>query len=203
MNADSHPANLLIIPAVIGLLGVFSAGPAPVTPGPQLSIAIDNGRTSTAAGDSLTYTIDIRNLGTTEVSQLGVTQSVPAGLTFESADSAGSAAAEVVTWRIDLKPSATATVHSTMTVGATPADLLRLATVACARMSSDDPPIVCAAHSDQLPAGAAAAARAQSRTAASPSWTDSGKWYLVGGIAVLVVVLAILWIRRRITSRVE
>lgn len=49
-----------------------------------------------------------------------------------------------------------------------PADLLRLATVACAGVSAASAPLVCAAHSDQLPAGAAQATAAAAGDTASP-----------------------------------
>lgn len=56
---------------------------------PQLSIAVDNGRTTAAAGDKLTYTIAVHNLGTADIADLHVSQSMPTGLKFTSADSAG------------------------------------------------------------------------------------------------------------------
>ena len=169
--------------------------------GPQLSIAVDDGRTSTAAGDKLTYTITIRNLGTTGVTGLGVTQSVPDGQKFLSADPAATAKAGRVSWRRDLKVAGTATVHTTMSVSATPKELLRLATVACASMTASKPPLVCASDSDQLPAGASAQAAAAK---AASSSTDQPWWYLasgIGGIGLIVAALAALMTRRRRTPQ--
>ena len=175
--------------------------------GPQLSIAIDNGRTSTTTGDKLDYVITVSNLGTTDIDGLLVNQTLPAGMTFGSADSSGTADAGKVSWTVDLKATETATLHTSMTVTATPAELLRLATVACASISADGPPIVCASDSDQLPAGAAAeaAASALAGDATTPASGISSWWYLGGGIGVVVVVaaLAVLLVRRRAAPPTE
>jgi len=172
-----------------------------VARGPQLSIAVDDHRTSAAAGDKLTYAITIRNLGTTGVTGLGVTQIVPAGQKFLSADSAGIAKSGKVGWRLDLKVAGKAAVHTTMAVSPTPKELLRLASVACASTSASKPPIVCASDSDQLPAGASAEAAA---TKAASSSTDQPWWYLasgIGGIGLIVAALAALMTRRRRTPQ--
>ena len=77
----------------------------------------------------------------------------------------------------------------------TPDHLLRLATVACASAMRDGRPIVCATHSDRLPAGAAAEAEA-ARAAAPPV---NRLWYVGAGLLVLVLtgVLAARRARRR------
>ncbi|MEV7908502.1 hypothetical protein AB0P04_43625, partial [Streptomyces anulatus] len=133
---------------------------------PRLSISIDNGKTATREGDRLTYTVVVHNTGTTDAGELHLTQSLPEGLRLVSADGHGSAKEGQVVWTVDLPAGKDATLHTTAQVGATPADLLRLATVACASTEAEGRPIVCATHSDQLPAGAAAAEAA--RQAASP-----------------------------------
>jgi uncharacterized repeat protein (TIGR01451 family) len=166
---------------------------------PELSIAIDNGRTATTSGDRLDYTITVQNIGTTDVEGLRVSQTQPDGLRFESADGGGTAQSGAVLWTVDIPRGTTGTVHTTMTVLATPDDLLRLATVACVRTAADAPPIVCAAHSDQLPAGAEVEARQASMTAEEPAPIDM-RWYIGGAIAaltVVVVVFTVLWIRSR------
>jgi uncharacterized repeat protein (TIGR01451 family) len=183
--------------------GTYSARVAP--PGPQLSIAVDNGRSSAAVGDTPTYTITISNLGTAKIDELVVTQSVPTGLNFMSADSAGIDKARMVSWRIDLKASGKATLHTTMTISPTPTDLLRLATVACASMATNGPPIVCATHSDQLPAGAdaqAGQAKVKAATGAGTAATSTGRngWYAAGGLGGIVLVMGAfvaLTLRRR------
>ncbi len=165
--------------------------PVAAQSGPQLSIAIDNGQTSAVTGDKLTYTVTVKNLGANAVTGLVVSQTMPTGLKLVSADSSGTAKSGKVTWPLSLKVAATATFHTTMLVGSTPAELLRLASVACASLAANGAPIVCAAHSDQLPAGAAGQA------AGAPA--DRTWWYVGGGIAVIVVVAAatLIVVRRR------
>jgi uncharacterized repeat protein (TIGR01451 family) len=171
--------------------------PVATEPAPQLSIAVDNGRTSAAAGDTLDYAITIRNLGTTDVVGLTVTQSMPAGLSFDAADSAGREQAGGVGWTIDLATAGEVVLHSTMAVTDTPPELLRLATVACASMSASGPPIVCASHSDQLPAGASAE-EAATAAAAAPSF-GLLQWYVAGGIAVVLIAMSVVVVVRRRT----
>lgn len=157
---------------------------------PQLSITITDDVDTTDAAAELAYTIRVENLGTTDALGLVVTQSVPEGMTFGSADSAGTAASAVVSWTLDVKAATTATVATTMTVGETSDDLLRLATVACAQVTPTDPPIVCASDSDLLPAGAAAAAAGSDPASATAE--DAAVWWIVGSVSALVVVVAAL-----------
>jgi uncharacterized repeat protein (TIGR01451 family) len=171
---------------------------APTTP--QLSIAVDNGHTTTSAGATLTYTITVHNLGATDVPGLKVSQTVPNGLEPGSSANATTTESGDLNWDLDLKASDVATFRSTMTVVDTPPELLRLATVACASSAGGGPPIVCATHSDQLPAGAAAA-----RVAAGPDASPFGYgwWYLAGGVvlALAVSALAMFLIHRRRATR--
>jgi len=162
---------------------------------PQLSIAVDNGHTTTTTGDTLTYTISVKNLGTADVADLHITQSMPAELEFKKADSAGTTKTGRVHWTLDLKTAGETKVRSTMTVLDTPPELLRMATVACASTSADNPPIVCASHSDQLPAGAAAAATTAEGTA--PSSGGLNQWYLALGLLVAALVVVLMMRRRR------
>lgn len=189
-------ALLTMAPVAVAAAGTQAAAadsshlPATAGIAPQLSIGVDDGRTSAVAGDKLTYSITVRNLGTTDITGLVVTQTVPAGLTLVSAEPAGTTHPGGFGWPLDLKATGKAMFHSTMTVSATPRELLRLATVACASPSADMPPIVCASHSDQLPAGAEVANRATATPAAASSTSDI-RWYVGGGV-LTVGVLAVL-----------
>lgn len=152
---------------------------------PKLSISVDNGRTAAKEGDRLTYTVAVRNIGTTDARKLHLTQSMPPGLRFVSADGHGSVRDGQVVWTADVPAGKDVTFHTTAQVQATPEDLLRLATVACAAAGSEGKPIVCAAHSDQLPAGAAAAEAA--RREASPL---AGRlWYVPAGVGLLILTV--------------
>lgn len=194
-----------VLGAGVALLAVTTAGAAAAA-APQLTIAIDNGRTSTAAGETLNYTITVRNLGTADLTNLTVTQSVPAGLMVDSAIGVDEAVAptrtdDVVTWTVDIATAGEVTLRSTMTVTDTPPELLRLASVACASETAGGPPLVCASHSAQLPAGAAdTAARAE---AAAPPGGSGTMWREIIGVAVLALVAAgiAFAIRRRLARR--
>ena len=208
MHIDEHRssslARALVVALIVGLPVIVAtanaAGAAGVAqaPAPQLSIAVDDGHPSAAAGDTLTYAITVRNLGSTPVTGLHVTQSVPSGLTFGSADSAGQATPGTVTWVVDLNATGTATVHSTMSVSATPKELLRLATVACASVFATAPPIVCASDSDLLPAGRQSAATRTTTRSGGHATSGARGWFIGGAIVVVVALaMAVLVLRRR------
>jgi len=189
--------------AVAWLAGISALAPSPgahraLTPpvasstvGPQLDIAVTDGRSSAAVGDQLTYTIKVRNLGTTTANNLQISESLPAGLKLVSTDGGGAADADRIIWSMDLKPGADATLTTVGRVGQTPSTLLRLATVACAAVAQGRKPLVCATHSDLLPAGAAVA------VANRP--TSHRIWYAIGAVAIAAVAMAaaILLSRRR------
>jgi uncharacterized repeat protein (TIGR01451 family) len=195
--------NTYLPVAGAGLVLLLTAVPAAAAPaaGPRLSIAIDDGHAATAAGDTLAYTISVRNLGTAKLAGLLVTQSVPPGLAVATTRPVGVATAGTLTWRLTLPAGGVATVHSTMTVSATPAELLRLATVACAATSATGPPVVCASESDQLPAGATADA-ARAATTPAPA---SRHWYpcAAAALALLALTATALTLRRRRASGVR
>ncbi|MDQ1398790.1 MAG: hypothetical protein QOK20_722 [Acidimicrobiaceae bacterium] len=205
MHFDEHrsfsPARALIVAFLVGLpiiVATANAAAAAEPPAPQLSIAVDDGHPSAAAGDTLTYAITVRNLGSTPVSGLYVTQSVPSGLTFGSADSAGQATPGTVHWVVDLSATGTATFHTTMSVSATPKELLRLATVACASASATAPPIVCASDSDLLPAGRQSAAARTTTVSGGRARSGARGWFIGGAIVVVAAVaVAVLMVRRR------
>ncbi|MGC4811004.1 hypothetical protein ACLQ29_10805 [Micromonospora sp. DT228] len=159
-------------------------------PGPLLSITVDDGRTEVAAGDELTYRLTVRNLGTTKVADIKVSQSLPTGLTLVSADRGGKSRDGAVTWDTDLTVGQESTFTTVARVGETPKDLLRLATVACATAKDGKKPLVCATHSDLLPAGAVAPAAERS----GMSWP----WSAGAVVALLIVGLgAIVLLRHR------
>jgi uncharacterized repeat protein (TIGR01451 family) len=198
-------------------LATMAPGQASATPAaPQLSIAVNDGRTAAAVGDTLHFTITLKNQGAAAVTGLVVSQTMPTGLNFVSADSGGVVNGKTVMWSADLKDAGVMTMHTTMSVSTTPSGILRLATVACASTSPLAPPVVCASHSDQLPAGKAAAAAgtaaAAKRVAAAAGHREAAKaptisastssssqrtWWYVGAIAAVFAVAAALVFRRR------
>jgi uncharacterized repeat protein (TIGR01451 family) len=202
-TAQQKPMTARAVAVAIGVAFITLAAssyPTSIAVGagaPRLSIAVDNGRTTTAAGDVLEYSITIRNLDSTDVEGLAVTQTVPDGLRFESADAEGVLSDKSINWKTTLPAGGEAVHHSTMTVLDTSADLLRLATVACAHTAPQDVPIVCASHSDQLPAGAAAAEA--TRAVSAPTISSTLRWWYLTALAGLFCagVAAVLTVRRR------
>ncbi|MFI6453805.1 hypothetical protein ACIBF6_19865 [Streptosporangium amethystogenes] len=170
-------------------------GKAAVMAAPKLSIGIDNGQTAAEKGDRFTYTVTVNNIGTDRARGLRITQSLPTGLHFVSADGRGRAETGQVLWTADVPAGEKAVFHTVAEVRDTPQDLLRLATVACASVKTEDKPLVCATHSDRLPAGAAAEAAAHE--AANP--VTSRLWYAGAGAGLLA--LAVLLVLRRTRLR--
>jgi hypothetical protein len=93
-------------------------------------------------------------------------QTLPVNMKFISATKHPAEHAGQLTWRRSLAAGRTDKFRVVGKVGRTPGQLLRLATIACADIGSSLRPIMCAAHSDELPAGAVAAARASHAAAA-------------------------------------
>ena len=174
--------------------GTSSAAPKTTDP-PQLSIAVDDGKPDAKAGDKLSYVVTLTNVGTKDVKDLVVTQSVPAGVTLSSADADGKRRGAAVEWTVDLEATKKATFKTTMKLVDTPDELLRLATVACAKVSAKSAPVVCASDSNLLPAGAAAQTPQQ-----TPTPMTERSWWLIGAAvaaALLVAGLVLLIARRR------
>jgi len=116
-----------------------------------------------------------------------------AGLEFLSASPHSTAANGQVAWYAGIPAGRTQTFRVVARVTRPPAQLLRLAAVACAAADgTSSRPIVCAAHLDRLPAAAAAPASQGARPA--------GRVLLAYAVAALVVlaagVLAVMAFRR-------
>jgi uncharacterized repeat protein (TIGR01451 family) len=181
-----------------GLLAATSAEPAQAeakAKAPQLSITVDDGRTDAGAADSLRYTVTITNLGADRVRDLHLSQTVPAGSSFDSADHGGRVRKGTIGWTVDLGAGRTTTVTSSLAVDRDlPPELLRLATVACASTSATAAPVVCASDSDLLPAGASAEVQQRQLDeagvgAARPAWVLPAG---LGSGALLLVAALVL-----------
>jgi uncharacterized repeat protein (TIGR01451 family) len=160
---------------------------------PSLTIGVSDGRTAVKAGDQLTYVVSVRDGGTRSAPHLKITQTLSAGLEFLSASPHSTAANGQVAWYAGIPAGRTQTFRVVARVTRPPAQLLRLAAVACAAADgTSSRPIVCAAHLDRLPAAAAAPASQGARPA--------GRVLLAYAVAALVVlaagVLAVIAFRR-------
>jgi uncharacterized repeat protein (TIGR01451 family) len=160
-----------------------SADTAQPTTGPQLSIALTDNTDAVTVGAALTYTIVVTNLGADDVSGLVVNQSVPAGVTFVSADAGGALAGLSVGWLVDIAAGAQTTLTTAMTVETMSTTDARLASVSCALTAPTAAPTVCASDSDALPLASPEASSAQ-------SGLSSG--ILVPVAIAIVIVLALL-----------
>ncbi|TFH43053.1 MAG: DUF11 domain-containing protein [ANME-2 cluster archaeon] len=84
-----------------------------------LNLEKTDGLTQANPGATLTYQISYQNLNQYAVSNVVITDDIPAGTTFVSADNGGTHSAGVVTWNIgSLAQGATGTVTVTVTVDA-------------------------------------------------------------------------------------
>lgn len=202
-NHRRRGCGALVGIALGAVLGAPAAGATQTAAAPRLSIAVDNGRTTAAVGDTLTYTVTVRNLDATGITGLRVTQTVPAGISFGSADGAGELTGDTVHWLVDVAAGGGATVHSMMTVTSAPAGALRLASVACALVRGNDAPVVCASHFDTLPAGTAADAAAAAAAKPAPPSSSARGWWLAAGLGAGLVAVggAGVWARRRHVAR--
>jgi uncharacterized repeat protein (TIGR01451 family) len=183
-----------------------AAPPAPSASGPQLSIAVTDGRTSVQDGDQVTYTVQLHNIGRHSARRLRLVQTLPAGLKLISATRRPATRPGSLTWRVSLAAGHTGTFRVTGRVGHTPGQLLRLATVVCASAGPSARPIVCGAHSDELPAGAVAAAQASRSTASAAS--ERTRMDVLRPVAAglgLLLMISVTWLlirrRRRVSSK--
>lgn len=171
-----------------------SPAPKPATsPTYRLDVGVDDGRAATKEGDHLTYTVTLRNLGGTTVTGLRITLTVPSELRLRSADHGGRRNGGHVRWSVDLPGGHSAVLTAAGDVRPTPPQLLRLAAVACVTTEGADRPIVCATHSDELPAGArrAAASRPRDAAAETKDGGTAGLWYVVSGVLIFAVLLGV------------
>jgi len=175
--------------------------------GPTLSIAVSDGTNATKPGDLLSYTVNIRNLGSASAPPLVVALMLPPAFKLLSASGGGAKAAGQVKWQVSLPAGHSGAFRVVGRVGPTPRQLLRLDAVACATAGKGAKPIVCAASSNELPAGAAAAATAaaHARLAAAPSANHLIRYVLMSAAALVLVLvvagLALITRRRLITTK--
>ena len=137
------------------------------------------------------YKITLRNHGTAAV-PLTVTVDAPAALTGLAPDSSGTVAGHTVRWQVTVPARGQSELRMAGRVaGTVPADLTRLALVACATLPDGKAPIVCGTDQDGV-----------ARPAPSPARSAWWRWPLIGlaGLQVLTVPGTLLWRRRRVPA---
>jgi uncharacterized repeat protein (TIGR01451 family) len=192
-SASAHPSTSAAAPKPAA-----AASGAAAAHLPELSIAVSDGRQHVQPGDLLTYAVKIHNIGKRNVPRLRIVQTLPVNMKLISATRHPTRHAGQLTWHLNLPAQHVNTFHVVGRVGRTPRQLLRLATIACANIGGSARPIVCAAHSDELPAGAIAAAHASHAAAAR---SQPGYLRLLGAALVLAVVASGSWLVFRLTRR--
>jgi len=190
--ATPHPSTSVAVPQPSAAAGGAAAHR------PELSIGVSDGRQHVQPGDLVTYAVKIHNIGKRNVPHLRIVQTLPAGMKLISATRHPATHAGQLTWKLGLAAGHTGKFRVVGKVGQTPGQLLRLATIACAEIGTSARPVVCAAHSDELPAGAVAAAHA-SHAAAGGS--QLGFLRPFGAALALAVVAGACWLVFRRSRR--
>jgi uncharacterized repeat protein (TIGR01451 family) len=196
VNISRHGAHARATAALVtGLIAlpVVTApghdGPTRAPKVPGLAISISDGLLRVRPGQVLTYTASLRNTGTVSISKLEVTEMLSAGLEIISASGNGVVKARQVTWSAALPAAGTRKFLVAARVTKTPAQMLRLAAVACVTLAGGRRPAVCAAHLDRLPAAAAGpASRSAHRVAGVLAYTAGGLAVL--GLGLLTAIAA-------------
>ena len=175
------------------------ASHAPPGSVPSLTIGVSDGRTAVKTGDQLTYVVSVRDGGTRGAPHLKITQTLSPGLEFLSASRHGTAVNGQVAWYAGIPAGGTQIFRVVARVTRPPAQLLRLAAVACAAADGSSRPIVCAAHLDRLPAAAVASASQDAR----PSRRVLPAYAVAALVVLAAGVLAMIAFRRLRLRRAE
>ncbi|MDI2126296.1 hypothetical protein [Yinghuangia seranimata] len=165
-----------------------AAMPVPVPPSrPALSIKVDDGTMKTAEHREHTYTVRLRNLGSTDIDQLTMVETLPVGLTLVSATEGGAPGGHEgqIAWTVDLPAGGEVVRAVKARVDKLPQGR-GIASTACAQLAGSAVPVVCSTDVDQLPSDAelAAAAGLPKSTvyggiAATLAATGIGTWYVM------------------------
>ncbi|MCF2530478.1 DUF11 domain-containing protein [Yinghuangia soli] len=174
---------------------VAAADSLPAPTRPALSIKVDDGATKTRAKQEHTYVVRLKNLGSTDLDRMAVTETLPSGMTLVSAGEGGTRndGSSEVMWTVDLPAGQEVTRTLKARVDKLPSGQA-MASTACARLAGSSVPIVCSTDLDQLPTKAELAAAAE-----MPRTT------LYGGIAAAVLAVGggTWWVLRRRRARVS
>src|SRR5205823_5305398 len=103
----------------------------------DLSITKSDSPDPVLAGNDLTYTIQVTNAGPSFARNVSISDAVPAGTSFVSADNGGTNTAGTVTWNLGDLGLASTTVH--LTVHVDPSRLADLSNTASVSSTTTDP----------------------------------------------------------------
>ncbi|MBB4930785.1 putative repeat protein (TIGR01451 family) [Lipingzhangella halophila] len=129
-----------------GKEGVPETGP------PALSIDLNGEANRLAAGEEIEYTLSLANDGDHAVRGATLSQSLPEQLEVVSAGDAAEQSDGFVGWEVNLAPGEAVQRELRVRVGEDAGDEWRLATTACAQITAQSPPVVCATDASLLDA---------------------------------------------------
>lgn len=139
----------------IGSAGTSTAAPAEeaaeATTRPNITVTIDNGVDELVRGDTVEYTITVRNEEDTAFPEALVAQMLPAGLAYEEVSPAADKSRdEEIVWIGELPAHGEAKFHLTGTVGELAEGRTELSTTACVLPDGETRPAFCASDTDPV-----------------------------------------------------
>lgn len=188
--------------AVIGaaaLIGAVGEALPAAAATPELSVTITDGHKTVESGEAVTYSTEVKNLGTDPlIAKVVVT--VPGYVTAHAPDG-GTVDKQDTTWAITVDPGKTATVKLSGKIGTIPKSEVRVTAVASVYVDGAKPsPLVRSADASRI-AGVADTPPPASTEKASSKASSAAGWIIGGIIAAVVAIAAIAFalilIRRR------
>lgn len=180
-----------VLACAVGLLSAAAAAaPAaaegmPTPTRPALSIKVDDGTVKTKPKQVHTYTIRLRNLGSTDLNSMSLTESLPGGTTLVGTADGGTTRADgAITWTVDLPVGQEVVRTVKARVDKLPSGN-GIASTACIHLSGSAVPLVCSTDLDQIPSDAELASATGLRTtlfgggAAAVAALGIGTWYVM------------------------
>ncbi|WP_431245575.1 hypothetical protein [Leifsonia xyli] len=192
--------TLIAAGAVAGLLPIVAAPVASAhaeQPAAQLSVTLANSEKTVKAGDRITYTGHVKNLGATEA-KVTVVLDAP-GYVELGAASGAEVDKNTATWTPTIAPGGDSTFTIPAAVGKIPSAERRVTTLASVYVGEDKTPIVRTADASHIqgvkdtPGGTATAPHSQKSTPMALPWVVAGTVLLL----LVVVAAALLLILRR------
>ena len=118
-NLDSNPQYFHGFFRLLAMMILAGNHPSPceMTLEANMKVYAELDKTFAFTGDVLTYTVSYRNYASVDATNVGITCSLPAGLTFMSASNGGALAGSTVTWDVGTVPGFNSTDGVTPTEG--------------------------------------------------------------------------------------
>ena len=192
----------LISAAALSGLIAFAAAPA-ASAAPEMSVTISDDVTTVKAGEALTYTTTVENMGADPV-DVKVVVSVPSYLSIGDAGG-GAVEKNATTWTITVAPHEKSSVKLAGKIGTIPKSEVRVTAVASVYVGDAASPLVRSADADHIQ-GVADTPSPRASASSSAGQQGINGWAIVIGVAAVIVLAAIITavvvlLRRRSSSR--